>query len=147
LPGGGLGEGVEDVGEAVVMEVQRPQGLPQAGLKGQHVLFDPGEEVVEAVVALAGEEDEPGTDDFAEGEVPLPEMVRREVAVEQLGHLQAFQGGEQNGEIVHPFDAEHTRCCGVHGLRCKPSEPFREVPLSLALPQNLWAGKPQMKPS
>jgi hypothetical protein len=37
------------------------------------VLFDPGQEVVEAVIALAGEEDEPDTDDLAEGELPLPE--------------------------------------------------------------------------
>jgi hypothetical protein len=132
LPGRGLSQGVEDVGEAVVMEVQRPQGFPQAGLKGQHVLFDPGQEVVEAVVTLAGEEDEPDTDDLAEGELPLPEMVRREVAVEKLGHLQALQGGEQDGDIVHPFDAEHTRRCGVHGLSCKLLSPFREVPLSLS---------------
>ena len=124
LPRSGLGEGVEDVGETVVMEVQRPQGLPQAGLKGEQVLFDPGKEVVEAVVALAGEEDEPDTDDLAEGELPLPEMVRREVAVEELGHLQALQGGEQNGNVVHPFDAEHTRRCSVHGLSCKPFSPF-----------------------
>jgi hypothetical protein len=124
LPGRGLGQGVEDVGEAVIMEVQRPQGLSQAGLKGQQMLFDPGKEVVEAVVALAGEEDEPDTDDLAEGEISLPEMVRREVAVEKLGHLQAFQGGEQNGEIVHAFDAEHTRSYSVHGLSCKLLSPF-----------------------
>jgi hypothetical protein len=59
-------------------------------------------------------------------------MVRREVAVEKLGHPQALQGGEQNGDIVHPFDAEHTRRCGVHGLSYKPCSPFREVPLSLS---------------
>jgi hypothetical protein len=96
------------------------------------MLFDPGKEVVEAVVTLAGEEDEPDTDDLTEGELPLPEMVRREVAVEKLGHLQAFQGGDQDGEIVHAFDAEHTRRCGVHGLRCKSFSPFREVSLSLS---------------
>jgi hypothetical protein len=102
------------------------------------VLFDPGEEVVEAVVALAGEEDEPGTDDLAEGEVSLPEVVRREVAVEKLGHLQALQGGEQNGDIVDPFDAEHTSRCSVHGLRCKLLSPFREVPLSLSEREARW---------
>jgi hypothetical protein len=96
------------------------------------VRFDPGEEVVEAVVALAGEEDEPDTDDLAEGELPLPEMVRREVAIEKLGHLQALQGGEQNGEIVHLFDAEHPRRCSVHGLSYRPLSPFREVPLSFS---------------
>src|SRR3954468_5738214 len=84
------------------------------------------------MVTLAGEEDEPDTDNLAEGELPLPEMVRREVAVEKLGHLQALQGGEQNGEIVHAFDAEHTRRCGVHRLRCKSFSPSREVSLSLS---------------
>ena len=112
------------VGEAVVVEVQRPHGLAQAGLKGEQVLFDPGKEVVEAVVALGGEQDEPDTDDLAEGALPLPEMVRREVAVEELGHLQALQGSEQNGNVVHPFDAEHTRRCSVHGLSGKPLSPF-----------------------
>jgi len=97
------GEAVEDVGEPVVVEVQGAEGLAEAGLDSEGVLLCPGLEFVEAVVGLGGEEDEPDTDDLAEGEVAFPEVVGREMAVEQLRHPQALQIGKQDRDVVHPL--------------------------------------------
>ena len=64
-------ESGEPVGEAVVVGVGGPDGFAQEGGEGALVLGDPGLDVVEAVVPLGDEEEEPDGQDLARGERAL----------------------------------------------------------------------------
>jgi hypothetical protein len=90
LPGVVKGEAVKDVGQAVVLEVEGSNGLAQAGLEGVEVSLCPGLKLGQSMVALGGDEGNPDTGDFAEGQLTLPAVPGGEVAVEDLGHLQAL---------------------------------------------------------
>ena len=65
------GEAVEDVGEAVVLEVQGAGGLAKTGAEGVQVGLGPGLQPAEAVVALRGDEGKPDTGDLAEGQLAM----------------------------------------------------------------------------
>jgi hypothetical protein len=121
LPGPVVGEVIEDVGEAVVVEVEGADGLAEGGLQGEAVFLGPGLDVVEAVVALRGEEGEPAADDLAEGQLALPAVPGREVTVQQLGHLQASQGGQQHGEVIGPLHPNDARAWSTHALCLCPT--------------------------
>src|SRR5205085_11195244 len=69
----GLGQSVEQVGQAVVLEVEGADGLAKAGLEGQEILLCPWLQLVETVVALREQEGQPDTDDLPGSQVPLPE--------------------------------------------------------------------------
>jgi hypothetical protein len=81
-------EAVEDVGEAIVLEVQRANGLAETGLQGMEVGSNPGLNLIEAMVALGSDEGEPDADDLSEGQLAFPAVPGGEVAIEDLGHLQ-----------------------------------------------------------
>ena len=114
FPGAVQGQVIEDVGQAVVLEVEGPNGLAQAGGKGVEVSLSPGLKLGEPMVALGSDEGNPDTGDFAEGQFALPAVPGGEVAVEGLGHLQVFQRGQQDGDVVHPFHPMHVRGFGTH---------------------------------
>ena len=75
-------ESGEPVGEAVVVGVDGQDGFAQQGGEGALVLGDPGLDVVEAVVALGDEEEEPDGEDLARGERAFPVQRGGEVAVQ-----------------------------------------------------------------
>jgi hypothetical protein len=56
---------VEPVGEPVIMEMDRQGRLAQQGRQGAVVLGNPGLDVVEAVVALREDEQQPDGQDLA----------------------------------------------------------------------------------
>jgi hypothetical protein len=120
-----LGQAVQDVGQAVVVEVQRPDGLAQQGLEGELVLLGPRLQAVKAVVALGEEEGQPDGHDLPQGQLALPEVVLVvvELAVQEFGDAQPLQAGEQDGQVVDPLDVERPlRGGAVHGY---PNGPRR----------------------
>jgi hypothetical protein len=127
LPGVGLGEGVEEVGEAVVVSVEGSDGFAEAGLEGEPMLVDPGFEAVEAVVPLGEEEGEPDGGNFAGGEVSLPVGVSGEVLVDQLGEVELSESGEEDGDVVHGFDAPQLRSRG-HPAELRPGGISEKAP-------------------
>ena len=62
LPGIILRQGIEEVGEAVVVEIEGADGLAEEGREGVKVLLGPRLEMAETVVTLRGDEDQPGGD-------------------------------------------------------------------------------------
>ena len=114
------GEAVEDVGQAVILEVQGADGFAQSGLESVPVGLRPGLKAVEAVVALGNDVADPHAGDLAEGQLALPEVPGRVVAVEVLGHFQQMQRGQQHRDVVHSFDSMHLRVFGVHPLILSP---------------------------
>jgi hypothetical protein len=101
------------------------------------VLHDPGLDVVEAVVALGDEEEEPDGQDLARGEWAFPVKRGGKVAVESGRQVQALEGGPQDREVGQNFHAQQARVSGVHpfSLRTPPflrtavntSEPYVRV--------------------
>ena len=97
------GEGVavaqpgEPVGEAVVVGTGGWDRFAQQGGEDALVLFDPGLEVVEAMIALGDEEQEPDGQDLTGGQRPFPVGRGREVPVQGGRQVQALEGGPQDG--------------------------------------------------
>ena len=114
------GEGVaaaepgEPVGEAVVVGVGGPDRFAQQGGEDALVLGDPGLDVVEAVIALGDEEEEPDGQDLAGGERAFPVGRGREVPVQGGRQVQALEGGPQDGQVGHGFDTQQAGFAGVH---------------------------------
>ena len=78
------------------------------------MLGDPGLDVVEAVVALGDEEEEPDGQDLARGERAFPVERGGEVAVQGGGQVQTLEGGPQDGQVGHGFDTQQAGFGGVH---------------------------------
>src|SRR5439155_3438825 len=89
------------------------------------VLGDPGLDVVEAVVALRDEEEQPEGQDLARAERPFPVGRGREVAVQGGDQIKALQGGPQDGQVGHGFDAHQVGFGGIHPS-VLPTSPFLE---------------------
>ena len=90
-------------------------------LKDALVRGDPGLDVVEAVVALGDEEEEPDGQDLAGTERASPVRRGREVAVQGGRQVQALQGGPQDGQVGNDFDAQQAGFGGVHPARLPTS--------------------------
>jgi hypothetical protein len=90
LPGIVPSEMVENVGKAIVLEVERTNGFAQTGSEGVEVVLRPELKLAEAVVALGSNEGDPDAGDFPEAQLALPAVSGGVVAIEDLGHLQAL---------------------------------------------------------
>jgi hypothetical protein len=88
--------------------------LAQQGGENALVLGDPGLDVVEAVVPLGDEEEEPEAQDLAWCERAFPVAWGREVTVQSGRQVQALEGGPQDGEVGHGFHAQQAGFGGVH---------------------------------
>src|ERR1019366_6491468 len=88
--------------------------LAQEGGESALVLLDPRLDVVEAMVPLRDDEEEPDGQHFAWGERAFPVQRGGEMAVQDGGQIQTLQGGPQDGEVGHDFDTQQTRFGGVH---------------------------------
>ena len=86
----------------------------QQGGEGALVLGDPGLDVVEAVVALRDEEEEPDGQDLARGERAFPVERGGEVAVQGGRQVQTLEGGPQDGQVGHDFHTQQAGFGGVH---------------------------------
>ena len=111
---GARAESSKPIGEAVVVGVGGPDGLAQKGGEGALVLGDPGLDVVEAVVPLRDEEEEPDGENLARCERALPVERCGEVAVESGRQVQPLEGGPEDGEVGHGFDTHNAGFGGVH---------------------------------
>ena len=88
-----IAETFQDQGQAVVAELDGPNGLADDGLDGVPKTLDPLLDVGLAVVGLGENVGDPDRDQPAVGET-LVEGVRREMAVEDLGKLELDQKAE-----------------------------------------------------
>ncbi len=100
-------------------------GFAQQGGEGALVLGDPGLDVVEAVVPLGDEEEEPDGQDLARGERAFPVERGGEVAVQGGRQVQTLEGGPQDGQVGHDFDTQQAGFGGVHPSSL-PTLPFPE---------------------
>ncbi len=107
-------EPAEPVGEPVVVGVGGPNRFAHQGGEDALVLGDPGLDVVEAVVALGDEEEEPDGQDLARGERALPVNRGGEVTVQGGRQVQALEEGPQDGQVGHDFHAQQAGFAGVH---------------------------------
>ena len=112
--GGAGAQPAEPVGEAVVVEIDGPDGFAQQGREGALMLGDPGLDVVEAVVPLGDEEEEPDGQDLARGERAFPVKRGREVAVQGGRQIQTLEGGPEDGQVADDFHAQQAGLEGVH---------------------------------
>src|SRR6202021_2823875 len=102
------------VGQPVIVGVSGQDGFAQQGGEGALVLGDPRLDVVEAVVPLGDEEEEPDGQDFARGEGTFPVERSGKVAVQGGRQVETEEGGPQDGEVGQGFHAQQTRFGGVH---------------------------------
>ena len=98
-PGEGVAgpEAGEAVGEAVVVEVDGEDGFAQQSGEGAAVVLDPGVDVIEAVVALGDQEEEPEGKDVTGSERAFPVQRGAEVAIQSGRQLQTLQSGPEDG--------------------------------------------------
>ena len=118
-------EPVEPVGEPVIMESDGQDPFAQQGREGAVVLGHPGFDVVEAVVALREEEQQPDSQHLTRGERAFPVGRGGEVAVQGGGQVKTLQGGPQDGQVGNDFDTQQAGFSGVHPSFL-PRSPFPE---------------------
>jgi len=104
----------EPVSEPVVVGVRGQDALAQEGGERAPVLGNPGLDVVEAVVTLGDDKEEPDGEDFARGERAFPVQGRGEVAVQDGGQVQTLEDGPEDGEIGHDFHTQQAGLGSVH---------------------------------
>jgi hypothetical protein len=125
------GEGVaaaepgEPVGEAVVVGVGGPDGFAQQCGEDALVLGDPGLDVVEAMISLGDEEEEPDGQDLTGGKRAFPVGRGREVTVQDGRQVQALEGGPQDGQVGHGLHTQQAGLAGIHSSRL-PTAAFPE---------------------
>ena len=112
--GGAGAETAEPVGEPVVVGVRGQHGFAEEGGEGALVLRDPRLDMVEAVVSLGDEEEEPDGQDIARGERAFPVERGGKVAVQGGRQVQMLEGGPQDGEVGQGFHAQQARFGGAH---------------------------------
>ena len=107
-----IAEAFQDQGEAVVAELDGPNGLADEGLEGVLEAFDPLLDVGLAVVGLGEDVSDPDGDEPAVGET-LVEGMGREMAVEDLGEPEFDQEAQEQGDVIDAFVGQFEG--GVHG--------------------------------
>src|SRR5262245_36586810 len=88
------------------MEVHRQDGFAQQGGEGALVLSDPGLDMVEAVVALRDDEQQPGSHHLARAEWTLPVQRGWDVAVQRARHVQQLQLSPDDRQLSYDFDTQ-----------------------------------------
>jgi hypothetical protein len=83
-------------------------------------------DVVEAVVALGDQEEQPQGQDLAWAQRAFPVGRGREVAVQGGGQVKTLQGGPQDGQVGHGFDTQQAGFAGIHPASLLAS-PFPEI--------------------
>jgi hypothetical protein len=83
-------EVVEQVGQAIILEIEGTNGFAQTGSESVKVVLRPGLKLAEAVIALGSDEGDPDAGDLPEGQRALPAVPGGKVAIKDLGHLQAL---------------------------------------------------------
>jgi hypothetical protein len=116
LPGGGVGEPLEDQGQAVVGELDGTNRLSQESFEGVLESLGPGLDGGFAMVGLGEDVNDPDGDEPSVGE-PLVERVGWEMAVEDLGELEFLEEGQEEGHVIDTFVGQFEG--GVHG--CSPT--------------------------
>ncbi len=112
VPDVGLAEAVQDQGEAIVGELDGPDGLADEGLEGVMQAVGPPLDVGLAVIRLGEDVGDPGGDEPAVGEA-LVERMRGEMAVEELGEPESDQEAQQQGDVIDAFVSQFQG--GGHG--------------------------------
>ena len=112
VPDRQIAEAFEDQGEAVVAELDGPNGLADEGLQGVLEAVDPLLDVGLAVVGLGEDVGDPDGDEPAVGE-PLMERMGREMAVEDLREAEFDQEAHEQGDVIDPFVGQFQG--GAHG--------------------------------
>ena len=103
------------------MSVGGPDALAQEGRESLLVLGDPGLDVVEAVVPLRDEKEEPDGQNLTRCEWTLPVERCGEVTVEDGRQVEPLEGGPQDGEVGHGFDTHDAGVGDIHPARLPAS--------------------------
>jgi hypothetical protein len=112
VPGRRIAEAFQDQGEAVVAELDGPNGLADEGLEGVLEAVDPLLDVGLAVVGPGEDVSDPDGDQPAVGET-LVEGMGREMAVEDLREPELDQEAQQQRDVIDPFVGQFEG--GAHG--------------------------------
>jgi hypothetical protein len=112
LPGRGVGESLQDQGQAVVGELDGSDGLAAEGLKGVPKFVGPGLDGGFAMVGAGEDISDPGGDEPAVGE-SLVEWMRWKMAVKDLGELELDEESQEQGNVIDAFVGQFEG--SVHG--------------------------------
>jgi hypothetical protein len=116
---------VEPVGQSVVLEIDGPDRFAEQGGEDALVLGDPGLDVVEAVVALGEDEQQPDGQDLAWGQGPFPQTRRGKEAVQGGRQVQTLQRGPQDWQVSHDLNTHEVGFDDIHPS-ILPASPFLE---------------------
>ena len=105
-PDGGLGQRIEHVGQAIVVEILGPHRLAQAGREHLQAVGGPTLEVVEPMVAGGDDVGQPDAGDLAKGQGAGPIAVGGEMVVPQGGDLHALELSQQQRQVIDAFDVD-----------------------------------------
>ena len=109
-----VGQSLEQVRQAVVVGVAGPDRLTEQGREDALVLGDPGLDMVEAVIALGDQEEEPEGQDLAGAERAFPVGRGRKVTVQAGRQVQPLQLGPQDRQVGHGLHTQQARFDSVH---------------------------------
>jgi hypothetical protein len=104
----------EPVGEAIIVGVCGQDQFTQQGGENALVLGDPGLDMVEAVMALGDEEEEPDGQDLPRGQRAFPVGWGREVPVQSGRQVEALEGGPEDGQVGYGLNTQQARFAGIH---------------------------------
>ena len=93
-PDGGLVQGIEDVGQAIVVEVLGPHRLAQASRQHLQAIGGPILELVEPMVTGGDDVGQPDGNDFTLGQFAGPVAVGGKVLVQQTDDPHALELGQ-----------------------------------------------------
>jgi hypothetical protein len=112
LPGGRVGESLEDQGQAVVGELDGANRLAQECLEGVLESLGPGLDGRFAMVGVGEDVSDPDGDEPSIGE-SLVEGVGGIVTVEDLGEIELDEESEEQRHVINTFVGQFKG--GVHG--------------------------------
>ena len=114
-------ESSEPVGQSVVVEGGGQNGFAQECGQGVPVLIHPGLDVVETVIALRDDEEQPDGQNLSRGERALPVPRDGAMAVHGGRQVQSPEEGPEDGEVARDFHPQQTRLGGAHPAKLLPA--------------------------
>ena len=87
---------IQHQSQPIIAEVQRAKGLPHSGRERVEMVFYPGLDMREAVIALRNNKGQPHGDHLAKAQLALPVAVGRKELVEEGRNVHFLQVSQQH---------------------------------------------------